>query len=98
MTDVATENQQINNFPTGYNTVPDTTEDQTRILIENEQLRAENEVARAVLTAHRRQQEENRKCCSGPGAVCGGLITGGIIIICKQFAYNIYVLIHNHLL
>ena len=91
MTDVATENQQINNFPTGYNTVPDTTEDQTAILIENE-------VARAVLTAHRRQQEENRKCCSGPGAVCGGLITGGIIIICKQFAYNIYVLIHNHLL
>ena len=89
MTNVATENQQINNFPTGYNTAPDTTQGQTAILIENEQLRAENEVARAVLTAHRRQQEENRKCCSGPGAACGGLLTAAII------AYNIYVLIHN---
>jgi len=58
-------------------------------LIENEQLRAENEVARAVLTQHRRQQEENNRCCSGPGAACGGLITAAIII------YNIFVLIHN---
>jgi len=89
MTNGSTENQQINNLPTGYNTAPDTAQSQTAILIENEQLRAENEVARAVLTEHRRQQEENSKCCSGPGAAFGGLLTAAII------AYNIYVLIHN---
>ena len=90
MTNGSTENLQVNNNNlSGYNTFPDTTQSQTAILIENEQLRAENEVARAVLTAHRRQQEENRKCCSGPGAVFGGLLTAAII------AYNTWVLIHN---
>jgi len=89
MTSNSTKNKEINYSPQGYNTVSDQAQDQTAILIENEQLRAENEAARAVLTAHRRQQEENKKCCSGPGAVCGGLLTVGIII------YNIFVVIHN---
>ena len=94
MTNVSTEKQQINDFPPGYNTAitnstPDAAPSQTAVLIENEQLRAENEVARAVLTQHRRQQEENNRCCSGPGAACGGLITAAIII------YNIFVLIYN---
>ena len=61
---------------------------QTAILIENEQLRAENEAARAILNETRRKQEENRNCC-GPGAACGALITIGIII------YNIFVMIYN---
>jgi len=76
MTNGSTETQPINDFPPGYNTAnsdPDEAPSQTAILIENEQLRAENEVARAVLTEHRRQQEENNRCCSGPGAACGGL-------------------------
>ena len=86
MTNSSTEKQQINDFPPGYNTAitnsePDAAPSQTAILIENEQLRAENEVARAVLTQHRRQQEENNRCCSGPGAACGGFIAGVIIII-----------------
>ena len=92
MTNGSTETQPINDLPPGYNTAnsdPDEAPSQTAILIENEQLRAENEVARAVLTEHRRQQEENNRCCSGPGAACGGLITVAIII------YNIFVLIHN---
>ena len=88
MTNGSTENLQVNDNPSGYNTFPDTTQSQTAILIENEQLRAENEVARAVLTAHRRQQEENSKCCSGPGAAFG-LVTAAIII------YNTWVLIYN---
>ena len=86
MTNGSTEKQQINDFPPGYNTAitnstPDAAPSQTAVLIENEQLRAENEVARAVLTEHRRQQEENNRCCSGPGAACGGFIAGVIIII-----------------
>ena len=86
MTKSSTEKQQINDFPPGYNTAitnstPDAAPSQTAVLIENEQLRAENEVARAVLTQHRRQQEENNRCCSGPGAACGGFIAGVIIII-----------------
>ena len=71
------------------NSAPDAAPSQTAVLIEKEQLRAENEVARSVLTENRRQQEENNRCCSGPGAAGAGIITAAIII------YNIFVLIYN---
>ena len=86
MTNGSTETQPINDFPPGYNTAttnsdPDEAPSQTAILIENEQLRAENEVARAVLTEHRRQQEEANIFWRGPEDACGGFIAAVIIIL-----------------
>ena len=81
----STEDQPMNKPQPGYDT--GSAPGQTAILIENEQLRAENEVARAVITAQHEQNQ--RRCCSGPGAACGGLITAAIII------YNIFVLFYN---
>ena len=84
MTNGSTEKQQINDFPPGYNTAitistPDAAPSQTAVLIENEQLRAENE--KSVLTEHRRQQEETNIYWRGPKAACGGFIAGVIIIL-----------------
>merc|ERR1712131_446070 len=78
----------VRNYGSTENNGVDVEHGQTAILIENEQLRAENEAARAILNETRRKQEENRNCC-GPGAACGALITIGIII------YNIFVMIYN---
>ena len=84
MTNGSTEKQQHNDFPPEYNTAitnsaPDAAPSQTAVLIENEQLRAENE--KSVLTEHRRQQEETNIFWRGPEAACGGFIAGVIIIL-----------------
>merc|ERR1711893_588023 len=88
MTNNSTEGQPMNKEPSDNEEPYDTSSapDQTAILIENEQLRAENEVARAIITA---QHEQNERSCCGPGAGCGVLIAVAI------FIYNIYVRIYN---
>ena len=54
----STENKEINHFPPDYSTVTGPAQEQSAILIENEQLKAKNEIAMAVLATHILQQEE----------------------------------------
>ena len=58
MTKSSFENKEINDFPPRYSTVTGPAQEQTDILIENEQLKAQNEIAMAVLATHILQQEE----------------------------------------
>ena len=78
MTNNSTEGQPMNNVPPGYGNGLE--QDQTAILIENDRLRAEIEVARAA------QQEQNRRCCNR------GFIA---VANCIVFIYNIFVLFYN---
>ena len=79
MTNNSTEGQPMNNVPPGYGN--GLAQDQTAILIENDRLRAEIEVARAA------QQEQNRRCCNR------GFIA--VAMFCIVFIYNIFVLYYN---
>ena len=54
----STENEEINDSPPEYSTVIGQAQEQSAILIENEQLKAKNEIAMAVLATHILQQEE----------------------------------------
>ena len=56
----STENEEINDSPPEYSTVIGQAQEQSAILIENEQLKAQNEIAMAALTARILQQEERR--------------------------------------
>ena len=53
----STENEENNDFPPEYSTVTGLAQEQSAILIENEQLKAEM----AVLTAHILQQRRKRR-------------------------------------
>ena len=64
MTQRSTENEENNESPPKYSTVTSLAQDKSAILIENEQLKAENEIAMAVLTAHILQQEGQRSSSS----------------------------------
>ena len=64
MTKRSTENEENNESPPKYSTVTSLAQDKSAILIENEQLKAENEIAMAVLTAHILQQEGQRSSSS----------------------------------
>ena len=64
MTQRSTENEENNESPPKYSTVTSLAQDKSAILIENEQLKAENEIAMAVLAAHILQQEGQRSSSS----------------------------------
>ena len=64
MTQRSTENEENNESPPEYSTVTSLAQDQSAIFIENEQLKAENEIAMAVLAAHILQQEGQRSSSS----------------------------------
>ena len=56
----STENEENNDSPPEYSTATGKAQEQSAILIENEQLKAENEIAMAVLAAHIQQEGERR--------------------------------------
>ena len=58
MTKSSFENKEINDFPPEYSTVTGQAQEQSDILIENEQLKAQNEIAMAVLATHILREEE----------------------------------------
>ena len=62
MTKNSNKNREINGSLPDHSAVAHPTQNQTAILITNEQPRIENEVSKAVSAENNRQQK--RKCCS----------------------------------
>ena len=83
----STENEENNDFPPEYSTVTGLAQEQSAILIENEQLKAEM----AVLTAHILQQRGKRRRSSRENIGLGVILCVKVLII--PFSILIFIVI-----
>ena len=85
MTKSSDKNKEINGSLADHSGVTDLAQNQTAILVTNEQSRVEHEVSKAVLTENKRQQKRNS--CSGQKVFSGLMIF--LIYLVLQFLFTL---------